>query len=101
MDKDSLEDIIYAYNRDLRKLFNKIEEYLPKVDLHSIRCVDDVVALFIKDTHRKSFVSSIYECKNCKGNNVFSRQEQRRGADEPSTTVLSCNDCGHCYAQNN
>jgi DNA-directed RNA polymerase subunit M/transcription elongation factor TFIIS len=41
-------------------------------------------------------VSSIYACK-CGSNNVVTREVQNRSADEGSTVIHICQDCGNRY----
>lgn len=40
-------------------------------------------------------ISSEFSCRKCKSNNCSHYQLQTRSADEPMTTFVSCQDCGH------
>ena len=40
-------------------------------------------------------ISSEFTCRKCKSNNCSHYQLQTRSADEPMTTFVSCQDCGH------
>ena len=40
-------------------------------------------------------ISSEFTCRKCKSNNCSHYQMQTRSADEPMTTFVSCQDCGH------
>ena len=40
-------------------------------------------------------ISSEFTCRKCKSNNCSHYQLQTRSADEPMTTFVSCQECGH------
>eukprot|EP00118_Oscarella_pearsei_P003777 m.15709 g.15709 ORF g.15709 m.15709 type:complete len:339 (+) comp26509_c0_seq3:36-1052(+) len=57
---------------------------------------------FTKETIRESQMAvqggtktDLLKCGRCKGNNCSYNQVQTRSADEPMTTFVLCNECGH------
>ena len=59
----------------------------------------DMVCMMITDSKGREkigHVSSIYRCK-CGSNNVVLREVQTRSADEGSTVLHVCKNCGHAW----
>lgn len=102
MDDKSLEVLTDAYNTydGKMKLFNKIRSYLPyaKLDIEKTTIEDLILLFHPKKTEKlNDTLSSIFKCPKCKGNHISNRQEQLRGADEASTTILNCKTCTHTW----
>jgi transcription elongation factor S-II len=41
--------------------------------------------------------SSVFTCSKCKKANCTVSQKQTRAGDEPPTTFVKCNECGHTF----
>jgi transcription elongation factor S-II len=41
--------------------------------------------------------SSVFTCSKCKKANCSVTQKQTRAGDEPPTTFVKCNECGHTF----
>ena len=61
--------------------------------------MDNVSAIIANQRHSitKMHKSSIYKC-TCGSNNVITREAQTRSADEGSTVLCVCNNCGRSWS---
>ena len=88
------------YSREVIKLLlERDRPYLSELlgtDIPSDATVDTVCAIISNQTQddKSSHVSSIYKCK-CGSKMVTLREVQIRSADEGSTIVHICNECGN------
>lgn len=84
-------------DKEARDLFTKshlhsIEEEAKKQSMQALQA----------DFYRKNLKLNMSEfvCGKCKSQKIFAEQKQTRSADEPMTTFLTCQDCGHKWKQN-
>ncbi len=90
------------YSRAVIKLLlERDRAYLSELvgaDVPEGTTVDMVCMIITSSTGRENrrHVSSIYRCK-CGSNNVVLREVQTRSADEGSTVLHVCKDCGHTW----
>lgn len=103
MDENSINDMYRAYNlNDKGLLFNKIKMYFDgeiSDDLLYKLSFEELILLFHPSENQKKFISSLFQC-TCGSKRITNYQEQRRSADEGTTTVLFCNDCNKKWQYN-